>query len=79
MRERQAAAETRNQADTTREELSAALTSAGVTLPSLRVDLASWTQDEPRPLIDLGRCNIAMARQLAAALRAGNGKAGAEQ
>lgn len=39
--------------------LDARLRAAGVTLPSLRVDFAGSGL-----LIELGRCNIAMARQL---------------
>jgi hypothetical protein len=74
-RERPAAAETLRQADTVRAELNAALADAGVPLPSLRVDPLSWAEEEPRPLIELGRCNLATARALTAALRAGGGTA----
>jgi hypothetical protein len=42
---------------------------AGVTLPSLRIDPVSCARDEPEPLIDLGRCNLATALRLAAILR----------
>jgi hypothetical protein len=51
-------------------DLQDALTAAGVTLPSLGIDLASCTSlVRPRPLVELGRCNLDTARALAAALR----------
>ncbi|HEX5566260.1 MAG TPA: hypothetical protein VFY14_04885 [Streptomyces sp.] len=51
------------------EELRNALRGAGVTLPSLRVDLVSYAGDtaEP-PLVELGRCTPEVARRLATAL-----------
>ncbi|MFF0726148.1 hypothetical protein [Streptomyces sp. NPDC004134] len=51
------------------EELRAALTAAGVVLPSLGLDPVSCSGSAPLGLIDLGRCNIATARALAAVLR----------
>ncbi|MER5973927.1 hypothetical protein ABT112_30155 [Streptomyces sp. NPDC002055] len=50
-------------------ELRAELGEAGVVLPSLRVDPVSWAAQDVPPLVDLGRCNLATARQLVAALR----------
>ncbi|WP_051796765.1 hypothetical protein [Streptomyces sp. NRRL S-87] len=50
-------------------ELKEGLEAAGITLPSLRLDPVSSAGNYPRPLIDLGRCNPATARELAAALR----------
>lgn len=52
-------------------ELAGALRAAGVVLPSLGLDTASCAGPQPLALIELGRCNVATARQLAAALRAG--------
>ncbi|WP_019431758.1 hypothetical protein [Streptomyces harbinensis] len=50
-------------------EVREAMTAAGVILPSLRIDLASCSGDAKRPLIELGRCNLDMARKLASVLR----------
>jgi hypothetical protein len=66
------------------EELKDALTRAGITLPSLTIDLASCTRPHyPRPLLALGGCNLETARRLSAVLRAGAvgaaGAAGAER
>jgi hypothetical protein len=36
----------------------------GITLPSLGVDPVSCAMAAPRPLVELGRCNLATARQL---------------
>lgn len=50
--------------------LQEALTAAGVTLPSLGIDLASCTSlIDPRPLVELGRCNLDTAQALAEAPR----------
>lgn len=50
-------------------DLQHALTAAAITLPSLGIDLVSCTRlTEPRPLVELGRCNLPTARALAAAL-----------
>lgn len=57
-------------AESAREELAGALTHRAVTLPSLRVDAVSCAARDPRPLIDLGRCDVATARRLADVLRA---------
>ncbi|MDI3407362.1 hypothetical protein [Streptomyces cavernicola] len=61
------------QAEAAREELDAALTAAGVVLPSLGVDLIAYTAQRPFALVELGRCNVSTAKALAAALRAGAG------
>ncbi|WP_307792494.1 hypothetical protein [Streptomyces verrucosisporus] len=51
------------------DELRKALLGAGVTLPSLRVDLVSYAgETTDPPLVELGRCTPATARRLAAAL-----------
>lgn len=61
-------------AEEIREELTAALHAQGITLPSLRIDAGSWSGDECRPLMDLGRCNLPTAHRLAQAVRgAGTG------
>ena len=47
-----------------------ALTALGVTLPSLSIDLLSCSRPlAPRPLIELGRCNLETAAALTEALR----------
>ncbi|MFE7614748.1 hypothetical protein [Streptomyces sp. NPDC057496] len=58
-------------AERARDELGDALGAAGVKLPSLSLDAASCAGTAPRVLVDLGRCNVATARALAAALRQG--------
>ncbi|MFI8516927.1 hypothetical protein ACIGEZ_03710 [Streptomyces sp. NPDC085481] len=45
-----------------------ALVRAGITLPSLGLDALTLAAEPPRPLIELGRCTVATARLLAAAL-----------
>jgi hypothetical protein len=66
---RQLAGEGIGDAERARNELGDALRAAGVKLPSLSLDAASCAGSAPRVLIDLGRCNVATARALAAALR----------
>ncbi|MCZ1016285.1 hypothetical protein [Streptomyces noursei] len=56
-------------AEQARDELNDALRAAGVCLPSLSLDAASCTGPVPLTLIELGRCNVATARALAAAVR----------
>lgn len=53
------------------EELRAALTLHGITLPSLRVDLPTFagTYGPTAGLVALGNCNSTTARALAAVLR----------
>ncbi|MEU2745247.1 hypothetical protein ABZ613_02945 [Streptomyces collinus] len=46
-----------------------ALAGVGVVLPSLRVDPVTAASDEPFALVDLGRCNVRTAEQLADVLR----------
>ena len=53
-----------------REESGAALTGAGITLPSPALDVPMVAACHAEPLIDLGRCNLPTARKLAAVLRA---------
>jgi hypothetical protein len=57
------------EAEDTVKELRAALETAGITLPTLRIDPASVARDEPCPLVELGRCSVETARRLAAVLR----------
>ncbi|MEU5519315.1 hypothetical protein ABZ759_01045 [Streptomyces sp. NPDC047860] len=60
------------EADTCAEELRAALAAHGITLPSLGVDLPTFSARCPaRPLIALGNCNVLTAQALTAALRKG--------
>lgn len=48
--------------------LRTALARSGITLPSLRMDLASYARETPCPLVELGRCNVDTVRMLAAVL-----------
>ena len=57
-------------ADEARRDLRAALEEKGLTLPGLSVDEASSAGLAPRPLVELGRVNVATARKLVAVLRA---------
>ena len=50
-------------------ELRAALTEAGITLPSLGIDPATLARETPCPRIELGGCSADTAARLAAALR----------
>lgn len=51
------------------DELRRALRGAGLTLPSLRVDVVSYAGEAADPpLVELGRCTPDAARRLAAAL-----------
>ncbi|MFE3599049.1 hypothetical protein [Streptomyces sp. NPDC059142] len=49
--------------------LDEALTVLGITLPSLGIDPPSYAFITPRPLVELGRCNLETARRLTVALR----------
>lgn len=60
-------------AERARDELCDALKAAGVQLPLLGLDAASCAGPAPLALIDLGRCNVATARALTAALRSNAG------
>ncbi|MFF2926072.1 hypothetical protein ACFVTP_27345 [Streptomyces celluloflavus] len=66
---KQTATEKARDAERARDELRNALKAAGVKLPSLGLDVASCSGPAPLALIDLGRCNVATARALAAVLR----------
>ncbi|WP_255948836.1 hypothetical protein [Streptomyces odontomachi] len=63
------AAERLREAEDVRDELWAALHAAGVTLPSLCVEPAAYADAWPRPLVELGRCNLETARLLTSALK----------
>ncbi|MEU8689708.1 hypothetical protein [Streptomyces sp. NPDC048665] len=52
-------------------ELREALAGAGVSLPGLRLDPASFDDGDGIPLFDLGRCNMTNAARLVEALRRG--------
>ena len=67
--ERRAAIERIKDAEAARDELRDTLAAVGVVLPSHGLDNASLARDVPQPLVDLGRCNPGVVRQLAAALR----------
>ncbi|MDT3396923.1 hypothetical protein RKE29_09740 [Streptomyces sp. B1866] len=67
-RRRTAAARVK-EAQAARDELRAALTKVGISLPALRIDGPSLGGDEPCPLLDLGRCPPEVARRLAAVIR----------
>lgn len=71
MRDRGSARELIKDAERARDELRAALKGAGVTLPSLSLDLVSLAGDFPRPLVDLGRCTPDLARRIAETVRKG--------
>ncbi|MFE0100105.1 hypothetical protein [Streptomyces sp. NPDC059009] len=51
-------------------ELRTALTRAGITLPSLGIDPVSLAREAPRPLVELGRCDLGAAERLTKALGA---------
>lgn len=55
--------------------LCAALATVGITLPSLGVDPVSFADRSPHTLIDLGRCTVATAQKLTAALTGGGTEA----
>jgi hypothetical protein len=59
------------EAETVRDELWAALHGAGITLPSLRVEPLAYSDERPRPLLELGRCTLRTARQITVALQKG--------
>ncbi|WP_406209528.1 hypothetical protein [Streptomyces decoyicus] len=66
--ERRAAADKRAEAEAACAELAAALKRTGIVLPSLGVDPVSYGYAQPRPLIELGRCNLETTHRLIAAL-----------
>jgi hypothetical protein len=71
MTRQQAATTAMKDADAVYQDLQAALKTAGITLPSLGVDPVSFADRTPRPLIELGRCNVETARKLTVALAGG--------
>jgi hypothetical protein len=56
-------------AEDTRDGLGETLRALGVSLPSLGVETLAYAEDDPNPLIDLGRCNMSTARKLLTVLR----------
>ncbi|MFE1547545.1 hypothetical protein [Streptomyces sp. NPDC058718] len=52
-------------------ELREALARAGITLPSLGLDVVTLAAHPPRPLVELGCCTAETARLIAAALLPG--------
>ncbi|WP_329174434.1 hypothetical protein OG754_17560 [Streptomyces decoyicus] len=66
--ERRAAADKRAEAEAACAELAAALKRTGIVLPSLGVDPVSYGYAQPRPLIELGRCNLETTHRLIVAL-----------
>ncbi|AKA05270.1 hypothetical protein ACFU90_32430 [Streptomyces noursei] len=56
------------------EGLRSALEANGITLPSLGVDLPSFAGTYPPPLVALGNCNTATARQLVEVLHKAAGQ-----
>ncbi|MDT9683265.1 hypothetical protein RND61_14465 [Streptomyces sp. TRM76323] len=66
--EREASAERVREAEEACDELRAALSEAGITLPSLGLDCVSLAAEPPYPLVELGRCAPKTARRLAEAL-----------
>ncbi len=56
-------------AEDTRDDLSAVLRTLGIVLPSLSVEPMAYGDENPDPLIDMGRCNLRTARKLLAVLR----------
>ncbi len=65
----QSAARALRGAERARDELRAALRSAGIVLPSLGVEPMAYGDEKPRPLVELGRCTVPTAHKLTAALR----------
>ncbi|GAA4656914.1 hypothetical protein GCM10023347_03800 [Streptomyces chumphonensis] len=66
---RRMALERLREAEGAANELREELRLVGLVLPSLRIDPVSAAGTEPSPLIDLGRCTVETARQLAVVLR----------
>ncbi|HET6354789.1 hypothetical protein OH805_25225 [Streptomyces sp. NBC_00879] len=48
--------------------LRTALERYGITLPSLRLEPASYAREAPCPLVELGRCTVDVVRMLTAVL-----------
>ncbi|MFJ6790554.1 hypothetical protein ACWDBF_35165 [Streptomyces angustmyceticus] len=66
--EPQSAGDKRAAAEAACAELAAVLKRAGIVLPSLGVDPVSYGYAVPRPLIELGRCNLETTHRLIAVL-----------
>ncbi|MER0481800.1 hypothetical protein ABR737_26270 [Streptomyces sp. Edi2] len=66
--EPQAAGDKRVEAEAACAELAAVLKRTGIVLPSLGVDPVSYGYAQPRPLIELGRCNLETTHRLIALL-----------
>lgn len=75
---RQNVAEKTREAEGALDTLRDALRGAGITLPSLRLDATTWSGEASHALIELGRCNLGTARQLALALHTAPGAAPSE-
>lgn len=56
------------EAECVRDVLGVAFAGVGVKLPSFGIDQVSCAREDPYPLIELGRCDVATARMLAEAL-----------
>lgn len=65
------AAEKVEEAEAARDALASALKRAGLQLPSLILEVSTYADADPRPLIDLGRCSPSVARELAAVIDKG--------
>lgn len=65
------------EADGALDTLREALSQAGITLPSLRVDPSTWSSSTGSAMIDLGPCNAETAGRLAALLRSAGKDGGA--
>jgi hypothetical protein len=59
------------EAEDARDALAAALARSGLSLPSLRLDLNTYADASPRPLIEPGRCSPPLVRELAAVIEKG--------
>jgi hypothetical protein len=70
-RQRPTAAQRIKEAEDVRDELWAVLHGAGIVLPSLNVDPLAYVDEDPRPLVELGRCNVRTARALVSVVRKG--------
>lgn len=71
--DRRTATQRIEEAERVRDELCAALHGAGIVLPSLDLEPVAYAERTPRPLLDLGRCNLSTARKLTAALQSRTG------
>jgi hypothetical protein len=65
----QTAAQKLYHAENTCADLLVALVRADIILPSVRVDPMAYGDEDPKPLIELGRCTVDTAHRLTAVLR----------